>query len=82
MHKDIYIKMKYTYHSNQCVKVIQNSAWTLQSKVPVRTFIQKELGGLKSHKLIEAVQISFPSCNKLFSIQNAPVNILNNEFKL
>lgn len=40
------------------------------------------LGELKSQKLMKAVQISSPSFNKLFSIQNSPVNILDSEFKL
>ena len=71
--------------SDECVTVIQKPLCLDSTrKVPVRTFIQKLLGDLNSHELISirAVQITFPSFNKLFSIQISPVNILGNEFKL
>lgn len=75
--------MTYTCHPLISVKVTQKPLCVdSTSRIPVRTFIQKVLGELKSQKLMKAVQISSPPFNKLFSIQNSPVNILDSEFKL
>lgn len=69
--------------SDQSVKVIQKPLCQDSTRrVPVRTFIQKVPAEFTSQKLIKVVQISFSSFNKLFSIQDSPVNILGKEFKL
>lgn len=69
--------------SDQSVKVIQKPLCQDSTRrVPVRTFIQKVPAELTSQKLIKVVQISFLSFNKLFSIQDSPVNILGKEFRL
>lgn len=77
----MYIKYDiYMPPSDQCVKVIQKPLCQDSTKtVPVRTFYSKGAGRVE---ITKAVQISFPSFNKLFSIHNSPVNISGDEFKL